>query len=296
MITSSLLALRHQPAETLVNRYEADTTQLFENAAGMQNPDVLVIPACNEQRDLPAMLYSLSRASRPVVPIVVENGSHDEDKTFEYAERMGAIALRCEPAKIRATQIGLRYAREHFPAQPIVHFGDADNLYPSICIAAISNATQKANTRNQGEGTLVFGMGAYDHGSSAVVDAMRSGRVLRKAISRKLEGKPPMPYGFNYALHMGKDDQLAEALHALNPLLFVREESEICKAALRAGASISQLVSPKAYVFTRGDLIKSREEWRDFKGAPMDTKTKYYKRNYPTVDFEPNSNGRETKS
>lgn len=295
-MVTNLLALRQQPAEVLVDNYASSTRELFEAAANMTSPNILVVPACNEQRDLPAMLVSLSRSSMPVVPIVVENGSDKDDRSSEYAERMGAIVLHCEPAKMRATQVGLQLARDRFPEQKIIQFGDADNLYPRICISAIANAASKANKRNQEKGALVFGLGAYDHGSSVVVDAMRSGRIIRKAISRKLKGEMPMPYGFNYALHMDESDQLADAMHEINPLLFVREESEICKAATKAGATISQLVSPSAYVFTRGDLIKSRDEWREFKGAPMDTKTKFYKRNYPTVDFEPNTNGRETKS
>lgn len=291
----SLMELRHLPAEEIVAANEDSTRELFETASRMKDPDIVIIPACNEQRDLPAALLSLSRASRPVIPVVVENGSSTKDKTFEYAERMGAIALHCEPAKMRATQVGLHFARDRFPKQPVVHFGDADNLYPPICLAAISGAAQKANILNQGNGALVFGMGAYDHGSSLVVDLMRSGRVLRKAILRKLRSEAPMPYGFNYALHLGRAEELAEAMYTLNPLLFVREESEICKAAISAVATISQLVRPSAYVLTRGDLIKSRQEWRDFKGASMDTKTKYYKRSYPKVDFEPNTNGREPK-
>lgn len=295
MTNLSLLALRQQPAEILVNNYADTTSELFESATRMESPDILIIPACNEQADLPQMLYSLSHSSRPVIPVVVENGSSEKDRTAEYAERMGAIILRCEPAKMRATQVGLQFAREHFPKQPIVHFGDADNLYPRICLSAIANAAQKATRRNQGSGALIFGMGAYDHGASMVVDAMRSGRLLRKAIARKVTGKAPMPYGFNYALCMGNNDQLADAVYALNPLLFVREESEICRAAVASGATVSQLVSSRAYVLTRGDLIKTREEWRNFKGASMATKTAYYKCNYPTVDFEPNSNGREIK-
>jgi hypothetical protein len=295
MLIRNLMELRHLPAEEIVAANEDSTRELFETASRMEHPDIVIIPACNEQRDLPATLLSLSRASRPVIPVVVENGSNAKDKTFEYAERMGAIALHCEPAKMRATQIGLQFARDRFPEQPVVHFGDADNLYPRICLAAIAEATQKANIRNQDNGALVFGMGAYDHGSSVVVDLMRSGRVLRKAISRQLKSEAPMPYGFNYALHLGEGEELAEAMYTLSPLLFVREESEICKVAISAGAIISQLVRPSAYVLTRGDLIKSREEWRDFKGASMDTKTKYYKRSYPEVDFEPNSNGREPK-
>lgn len=292
MRTPGLLGLREIPAEVLVNNFGAQTTELFDVANRLETPDVVVIPACNEEQDISATLLSLSRSARPVIPIVVENGSNAGDKTYEYASRMGAIVLQCEPAKMRTTQIGLRASRERFPMQPVVHFGDADNLYPKTTVAAISKAAHKVNERNDGNGSLIFGMGIYDHGSSLTVDAMRSGRLIRKAIQRKVKGQDPMPYGFNYAVHVGDDETVVEAIESLDPLLFVREESEIRKAALASGLIIDQLIHPHAFVFTRSDLIRSRAEWREFKGASMDTKTKYYKRNYPDVDFSPNPNGR----
>lgn len=292
MKTPGLLGLREVPAEVLVDSFGAHTSELFEAASRLEAPDVVVIPACNEEQDIPANLLSLSRSVRPVVPIVVENGSDASDKTHEYAIRMGAIVLQCEPAKMRATQIGLKASRERFPMQSVVHFGDADNLYPKITVSAMSKAVQKTNEQNDGNDALVFGMGVYDHGSSIAVDVMRSGRLIRKAVQHKLKGEAPMPYGFNYALHIGKNESVVEAMGALDSRLFVREESEIRKVALASGLVIDQLVHPHAFVFTRSDLIRSRAEWRDFKGAPMDTKTKYYKRNYPGVDFLPNSNGR----
>ncbi len=292
MKTPGLLGLREIPAEALVNMFEAQTTELFNDAGRLKMPDVVVIPACNEEQDIPATLLSLSRATRPVVPIVVENGSDTGDRTFEYANRMGAIVLQCAPAKMRATQVGLNASRERFPLQRIVHFGDADNLYPCTTVLAISNAARRTNAANRGDGALQFGLGIYDHGDSPVVDAMRSGRLIRKAVERKVKGQTPMPYGFNYAVHIGKDGTLVDALNNIDPLLFVREESEICRAAIASGLAIDQLVSRHSFVFTRSDLIKSRAEWRDFKGASMDAKTRYYKRNYPDVDFKQNAQGR----
>jgi hypothetical protein len=293
MSYANLLALRRIPASELVDSQEHYTAEFFGIAARMDTPDVVVIPACNEQEDLPAALVSLARSARPVVPVVVENGSRRRDRTTEYAERMGAIVLSCESAKMRATQIGLQFARSRFPEQPVVHFGDADNIYPRALVPAMARAAVRANLCNERNGALVFGMGAYEHGPSTIVDLMRSGRILRKAVLNKAKDKSPMPYGANYALHVADDsEELLEGIYALNPLLFVREESEICAAALTAGASVSQLVRPSAYVFTRGDLIRTRDEWRRFKGAPMDVKTEYYKRNYPDVDFLPNPEGR----
>lgn len=292
MKTPGLLGLRELPAEELVNSYEFQTTELFDTAQTLQAPDVVVLPACNEQQDIPATLLSLSRSVRPVIPIVVENGSQSNDKTYEYASRMGAIVLHSEPAKMRATQIGLSVARERFPLQRVIHFGDADNLYPKVTITAMSEAAKRTNVENRGEGALQFGMGVYDHGESLAVDVMRSGRLVRKAVERKIKDQSPMPYGFNYAVHIGKDGKVVEALNAIDPQLFVREESEIVKAAVASGLAISQLVSPDAFVFTRSDLIRSRAEWNEFKGASMETKTKYYKRNYSDVNFVANEKGR----
>jgi hypothetical protein len=292
MKTPGLLGLRELPAEELVSNYEVQTTELFSTAQSLRAPDIVVLPACNEEQDIPAALLSLSRSIRPVIPIVVENGSQPDDKTYEYASRMGAIVLHSEPAKMRATQVGLSVARERFPMQRLIHFGDADNLYPKATIAAISEAAKRTNVENRGEGALQFGMGVYDHGESLVVDTMRSGRLIRKAVERKARGQSPMPYGFNYAVHIGKDGKVVEALNAIDPQLFVREESEIVKAVIASGLAISQLVSPGAFVFTRSDLIRTRAEWSEFKGASMETKTKYYKRNYPDVDFVPNAKGR----
>lgn len=287
-----LLNLREMPAEDLVSEYEDYATEQFCIARKFAAPDVVVLPACNEEKDIPAALFSLSGASRPVVPIVIENGSGADDKTYEYAERMGAMVLQCEPAKMRATQLGLQASRELFPKQPIINFGDADNLYPKRAVAAVSDAAHAASKKNDDDGALVFGMGVYDHGESLAVDIMRTGRLFRKAVERKLKGKSPMPYGFNYALHTDKDGRVVEAIGSLDPLLFVREESEICIAALSVGLVISQSINPNAVVYTRSDLIRNLAEWRRFKGAPMGTKVQYYERNYPEVDFLPNSNGR----
>lgn len=280
------------PVEMLVNSFEAQTTELFDVASRLKMPDVVVIPACNEELDIPATLLSLSRSVRPIIPIVLENASDTGDKTCEYACRMGAIVLQCAPAKMRATQVGLNAGRERFPLQRVVHFGDADNLYSRTTVSAISDAARRTNVANRGDGALQFGLGIYDHGESLVVDAMRSGRLIRKAVERKVKGQTPMPYGFNYAIHIGKDGKIVNALNKIDPLLFVGEESEVCRAAIASGLAIDHSVSPRSFVFTRSDLIRSRAEWRDFKGASMDTKTKYYKRNYPDVDFVPNAEGR----
>jgi len=266
----NLLGLRHIPAEEVVFRYEDATTELFDTAGQMETPNVVVIPARNEQLDLPATLLTLSRSTVPVVPIVVENGSDPEARTCEYAARMGAIVLRCEPAKMRATQVGLSFARKHFPAQPLIHFGDADNLYPSFCIASMARVTRRANKRNNGNGAAVFGLVAFDHGPSIHVDLAQSVHGLRKAIQSKLTGRPPMPCGANYALHVDENGELSEALYGLNPLLFVREETEICKAVHEIGAVIRKELLPSTYVFTRGNL--TREEWKHFKGGSMDKK------------------------
>jgi hypothetical protein len=291
-MTSGLLGLREVRAGALVDSFEAQTTELFGAARRLAMPDVVVLPACNEEHDIPATLLSLSRSVRPVVPIVVENGSQPGDKTHEYASRMGAIVLHSEPAKMRATQVGLSVSREHFPLQRVIHFGDADNLYPAMTVTAMSEAAKRTNVTNRGDGALQFGLGVYDHGESLAVDIMRSGRLLRKSVERKIKGQSPMPNGCNYAVHIGKDGKVVEALYKIDPLLFVREESEIVKAAIATGVAVGQLVSPGAIVFTRSDLIRSRAEWREFKGASMDTKAQYYKRNYPSVDFLPNSRGR----
>lgn len=259
----------------------------------MSAPNIIVIPACDEQLDIPAALLTISKSNEPTLPIVVTNGCSNDDKTYEYAQKMGAVTLRCEPAKMRATQVGLNYAVEHYPSQPIVNFGDADNLYPRRCIGAISRAVQRANLKNDGKGAILFGLGIYDSGTSKTVDLMRSGRVIRKAFINKIYNKQPMPYGFNYALNLDADSKILDAINQINPMLFVREESEICEAVTRSGGTINQMVSLKSFVFTRGDLIRSREEWRDFKGADMNIKTKYYKRNYPNIDFQPNAKGRK---
>ena len=181
MKTPGLLGLREIPAEVLVNSFETQTTELFDAASRLEMPDVVVIPACNEEQDIPATLLSLSRSIRPVIPIVVENGSDTGNKTYEYASRMGAIVLQCAPAKMRATQVGLNTSRERFPLQRVVHFGDADNLYPRTTVSAISNAAKRTNVANRGDGALQFGLGIYDHGDSLVVDAMRSGRLLKES-------------------------------------------------------------------------------------------------------------------
>ena len=254
-------------------------------AADMAKPNIFILPACNEQRDLPAALATLAMSSVPTLAIVVENGSNPGDRTYEYAKQMGAITLNCKPAKMRATQIGLKHAREHYPDQPVIHFADSDNLFPSRLVRTMAQASRTANLHNQGNGAIVFGLGAFEHGPSAAVDMMRNGRILRKAARRKLDGSPPMPYGANYALHIGKDGKLVAAMLGLDPTLFVREENAICDAAIATGATVTQIIRPSAFVFTRGDLICTREEWRTFRGAPMETKADFYRRKYPHIAF-----------
>ncbi|HEY7225049.1 MAG TPA: glycosyltransferase family A protein [Micromonosporaceae bacterium] len=86
----------------------------------------VVIPARDEEHDLPATLLALARSTVSVVPIVVDNGSQDD--TGAVAAHLGARVVSAESgAKMAATQAGLRHAITNLATKDVL-FTDADTL------------------------------------------------------------------------------------------------------------------------------------------------------------------------
>ncbi len=86
----------------------------------------VVIPALNEEDNLPACLESLKNQQRPGAfeVIVVDNGS--TDRTSEVAAEHGALVVKCPKRGVAyARQAGAEAARGEIVAQ-----ADADTVYP----------------------------------------------------------------------------------------------------------------------------------------------------------------------
>lgn len=95
----------------------------------------VVIPALNEEDNLPACLESLKNQQwqGAFEVIVVDNGS--TDKTSEVATRHGALVVKCQKRGVAfARQVGAEAAHGDIVAQ-----ADADTLYPPGWLGRINS-------------------------------------------------------------------------------------------------------------------------------------------------------------
>lgn len=140
----------------------------------------VVIPACNEEKYLPALLHSLTTQSFPPHEIiVVDNGS--SDRTAEVAQDLGAIVI-CE------LQRGAGQARNAGAAAAsgsLISFLDADCTVQQTYFELVAHELLRKKKNVAVTGPVVFGEG-LSRGSTVMVQAGQ--RVVLRTLHEVLQG------------------------------------------------------------------------------------------------------------
>ena len=240
--------LRRQAAARILTDHAGRARATFAASYAAARPTPVVIPARNEQYDLPATLLALAHSISPVIPIVVDNGSLDD--TAGTANRMGAHVIGAPTGtKMAATQAGLSYAAHRWPGAPIL-FTDADTLALPTWASAMGAHLTRGHS-------AVFGTVLCWHGSSRRVDAILSSVKLARSLIRAATGQTPVGRGANYGLRLDPDGTMAAALLALDPDLFAGDDTAIRDALHRTGTRLTACFHRRASVLTRNDRYHS---------------------------------------
>lgn len=246
----------------------------------------VVIAARNEEADLPATLLSLSLSEVPVMPIVVENGSHD--RTFEVAQRMGAIALRSPvPSKVAALQHGVSFIQSRNQYLGPVLFTDGDTLVGKKWASALLSGFPISRDRLP---AVVGGGSFYWNGDSKRIDLLRSSHNLIKSIAKAITKKIPIVSGHNMAIDFANNSTLIREYLQLDKDLFINEEQAIASTVASHGGSTIRLFSRSAVVVTRGDRYRTiRDVIATLKDVNYRNRKKLYIEDYGAT-FKPHVN------
>jgi hypothetical protein len=220
----------------------------------------VIVPAHNEEEDLPATLVALSR-NPDVAPAVVANRCDDD--TAKIACRMGAVVVD-QPTgrKMAATKAGIA----HLQAENIdtMLFTDADTLpQPGWSRRILSRLALS----DRGFGAAVFGSSLVWHGPSKMADSLMTASRVAGVIRRDRRSQPPLANGHNYGLQLDPDGLMSAAIDCLDDDLFVRtpgappDDSAIQQALLEETyANVVGVATLDSRVLTRGDRVHGVRE------------------------------------
>lgn len=246
-------ALRRLSADEVINRYAGVTIERFKRAAEAQNMVPVVVPAHDEQEDLPATLVSIALSG--AVAVVVNNRS--VDRTADVAKAMGAHVVEAPYGKkMAATQAGIRYVLGAF-AVPKILFTDADTLVGSRWATTLDKSLQAAD---HGQGAVVCGDSLAWYGPSRSADTLVNLMKVPSVVRRAVQERPPHVHGHNYGLSFDAAGKVEQAIMDLDPDLFVGSDGMMddiaTVAAVReAGASVTGVREVEGWVLTRGDRM-----------------------------------------
>jgi len=243
--------LRRLENEDIVGIFGSNTTNQFDHAR-RHNGIPVIIPAHNEEHDLPTTLLSLAQSSE-VIPIVVDNNS--TDRTAEVAQDMGAILLTTPEnyKKMGATQLGMRFAVEELGAK-LALATDADTLIPRYWP---TNMQHKLKEADQGKGAALFATGVSWHGESKLTDTARSTyRVLRNTRQKFLAGHVSA-HGYDYGLSFDADGTVLSTIESLNPEIFMGDDCRIRDALQEQAIPVVGAIGLSTAVISRGDRVTS---------------------------------------
>lgn len=256
-----LFGLRKFGPEELLQKYSHLTRKAFKRKEGTIP---VIIPARNEEMDLPACLVSLANSVRPVHPVVVVNCSND--RTKEFALELGATTLEIDGVKkIGATQYGIRTVieqgflsdREH----KIILFTDADTILPRRWSLHLSRRLTKAFAIAPQKGAAIFGSAAYLHGPSMLADLAQCLHGFYLDISYAIQRKQPLVRGANYGIILDTANTILSTFENLNPRQIYRDDVKIHQKLHEAGVQILRALHPETVIITRGDRATSLAEF-----------------------------------
>lgn len=262
--------LRHTSPSELVDEYSNYCSTAF-----VSDGLPVVIAAHNEETDLPATLVALAGSNADVLPIVVENGSHDQ--TADIARKMGAHVLELpEPAKMAALQAGVSEALASKDGRTVL-FTDADTLVGKRWAQHMSKRLTEPCVKYELP-TIISGPVVWSHGEKRAIDAVQTLSGCTKDVLKLIQNKRQSMRGPNMGIVF--TDELQDMYQMINPNLFVGEELAIADIAVRLGGRALRTLSPKATVVMRGDRISTWHDCVKVKGNSAYLATLY---DYPNI-------------
>lgn len=256
-----LFGLRKFGPEELLDQYSHFTKKVFERKKGAIP---VIIPARNEEMDLPACLVSLANSVQPVHPVVVVNCSND--RTKEFSEAMGATTLEVDGVKkIGATQYGINHILDQglLPGDghKMILFTDADTILQRRWALLFTQRLAKAFAKAPERGAAIFGSAAYLHGPSMLADLAQCLHGFYLDISYAVQRKHPLVRGANYGVILDTKDTILSTFRNLNPLQIYRDDVKIHQKLQEAGVQILRALHPETVIITRGDRAASLAEF-----------------------------------
>jgi glycosyltransferase involved in cell wall biosynthesis len=237
--------------EDILSEYASYTASRFNDARRSDTLRPLIIPARNEEEDLPAALLTAAR-NYDIFPIVVDNLS--TDNTTRIARKMGAGVLTVDYGKkMAATQEGLRLARHELGAKAI-YFSDADVLFPQGWSDAMH---RRLIDSDEGNGSAVFGNSLLWHGPSRGTDVILSAAKLARAAQRAMLSGEVVARGHNYAVRLDSKGQMEDEMNHLDPHTFAGDDWQIRNALIESGANVVGVGDLGTTVITRNDRVHS---------------------------------------
>lgn len=243
---------RNIPSAEILDTYSSLTQEHFDIIGRRQHTPV-VIPARDEQHDLPHLLLSAAQSDWPLLPVVVENGS--TDNTLETAKIMGAHTLQLARAsKVAATLEGSLYAREHLGANHAL-YTDADALLTRNWGSFMCRNLVQLDT--DGTGAMYVGGIMYAHGESSLTDTILSVRHIQARHRTIKSGQNPLVVGANYGLSFDRGGRILRTLASIDPNIFIGDDLATRDAMISAGVRVAGDASLQSTVLVRGDRLHS---------------------------------------
>lgn len=245
---------RELAPEYIVQELGCEAVRRFNEAYQEQGIPVL-IPARNEQEDMPRTLLALARNDRLVIPVVVDNRS--TDNTAEVARSMGAIVISAPHGKkMAATQEGLAFILDELRS-PVALCTDADTLPPQGWAGVVDNKLEEID---EGNGAAVYGESILWGGGSAAANLLMNASRAAGVAARVIRGRHPHAHGHNISFKFDADGRMREALMSLDPELFfnrdgLSDDEAMAAAVEAAGAASAGTIDPRAMVITPGDRV-----------------------------------------
>lgn len=236
-----LSKLRHLTPGEMISKHGRQIRGAFKSS----NTPVLIC-ARNEEESLPILLFGLSMQTKPVRPVVVDNGS--TDSTPDIARDLGADVLTEQVAgKMNAEVTGLRFVVK----QPLILHTDAD-VYPMRTWA--NEFSSMASRYMLTSGGQVFSPIGY-YGSLAR-DIVRNGVHTFADVYYFLKGNVRAHSPNGLIVNNSEGSLIANLVESLDVDCAVGEDTLIADQIRQLGGDILFHWSMRSLVFTSGDRYK----------------------------------------
>lgn len=237
--------LSNIPGDEILEKNELNMRDFFS-----QKGAPIVIRAFNEMDDLPKLLYALSRSTKPVNPIIIDNGS--TDGTSDVAKTLHLPAVEEQnrgvvPASIAA----FGYIKQHELFSRQVLFLDAD------CIPGPKWADSMGRLADRFvNGGIAYGLYCY-YGGQLASDTLLSSAYFCKNLVSYVYRRKVTAHGGNSAISFDEDGKILNACLNLDTQYKIGLGGLIRDRIKSAGGVAVRTYSPDTIVPTRSDRMPS---------------------------------------